>query len=97
MIYLDEQYHSALGYAHTDCFTHFRDTTLSDKVCQWLVEVCQWLVVGRWFTPGTYSGFLHHKTDSHDLTEILLKVALNTINPILILEYEFYLSLNTTL
>ena len=90
MIGLNEQYHSALGYAHTDCFTHFRDTTLSDKVCQWLV-------VGRWFTPGTYSSFLHHKPDSHDLTEILLKVALNTINPLLILEYEFYLSLNTTL
>ena len=90
MIGLNEQYHSALGYAHTDCFTHFRDTTLSDKVCQWLV-------VGRWFSPGTYSGFLHHKTDRHDLTEILLKLALNTINTLLILEYKFYLSLNTTL
>ena len=27
-----------------------------------------------------YSGFLHKKTDRHDITEILLKVALNTIN-----------------
>ena len=26
-----------------------------------------------------YSGFLDHKTDRHDITEILLKVALNTI------------------
>jgi hypothetical protein len=26
-----------------------------------------------------YSGFLQHKTDSHDITDILLKVALNTI------------------
>ena len=25
-------------------------------------------------------GFLHHKTDHHDITEILLKVVLNTIN-----------------
>jgi hypothetical protein len=31
-----------------------------------------------------YSGFLHQKkTDHHDITEILLKVALNTINPTL--------------
>jgi hypothetical protein len=29
-----------------------------------------------------YSGFLHlYKTDRHDLTEILLNVALNTITP----------------
>jgi hypothetical protein len=26
-----------------------------------------------------YSGFLHQQTDCHDITEILLKVALNTI------------------
>jgi len=26
------------------------------------------------------SGFLHQKTDCHDITEILFKVALNTIN-----------------
>ena len=27
-----------------------------------------------------YSGFLHYKTDLHDITEILLKLSLNTIN-----------------
>jgi hypothetical protein len=27
-----------------------------------------------------FSGFLHQLTDRHDITEILLKVALNTIN-----------------
>jgi len=32
-----------------------------------------------------YYGFLPYKTDLHDITEILLKVALNTINqPILL-------------
>jgi hypothetical protein len=31
-------------------------------------------VTGWWFSPGT------HKTDLHNITEILLKVALNTIN-----------------
>ena len=47
------------------------DTTSCDKVCQWLAT-------GRWFALGTLV-FSTNKTDHHDLTEILLKVALNTI------------------
>jgi hypothetical protein len=47
------------------------DTTLSDKVCQWLAA-------GRWFPPGTPVSSTN-KTDRYDITEILLKVALNTI------------------
>ena len=47
------------------------DTTLCDKVCQWLAT-------GRWFSPGTPVSSTN-KTDRHDITEILLKVALNTI------------------
>jgi hypothetical protein len=47
------------------------DTTLCDKVCQWLAT-------GRWFSPGTLV-FSNNKTDRNDITEILLKVALNTI------------------
>ena len=46
--------------------------TLCDKVCQWLAT-------GQWFSPGT-PFFSTNKTDCHDRTEILLKVALNTIN-----------------
>ena len=47
------------------------DTTLCDKVCLWLVTC--W-----WFSQGT--SFLHQKKkDRHDITEILLKVAFNTI------------------
>jgi len=48
-----------------------RCTTLCDKVCQWLAT-------GRWFSldPPVSST---NKTDHHDITEILLKVALNTI------------------
>jgi hypothetical protein len=38
--------------------------------------VCQWLVKGRWFFPGTPVS----STIRHDITEILLKVVLNTIN-----------------
>jgi hypothetical protein len=41
--------------------------------------VFQWLVTGRWFSPGTLVSPTN-TTDCHDLTEILLKVELNTIN-----------------
>jgi len=40
------------------------DTTLCDKVCQWI-------------SPGTPVS--SNKTNHHDITAILLKVALNTI------------------
>ena len=36
--------------------------------------------LGRWFSPGTQVSSTN-KTDRHDLTEILLKVALNAIKP----------------
>ena len=48
------------------------DTTLYDKVCQWLAA-------GRCFFPGSPVSSTN-KTDRHDITEILLKLALNTIN-----------------
>ena len=47
------------------------DTTLCDKVCQWLAT-------GRWFSLCTPVSSTN-KTDRHDITEILLKVTLNTI------------------
>ena len=47
------------------------DTTLCDKVCQWLAA-------GWWFSLGTPVSSTN-KTECHDITEILLKVALNTI------------------
>jgi hypothetical protein len=42
-------------------------------------QVCQWLAAGQWFPPGTPVSSTN-KTDYNDTTEILLKVALNTIN-----------------
>jgi hypothetical protein len=36
-------------------------------------------VTGRWFFPATLVSSIN-KTDRHDITEIVLKVALNTIN-----------------
>jgi hypothetical protein len=47
------------------------DTTICDKVCQWLVA-------GRWFPPGIPVSSTN-KTDRHDIIEIFLNVALNTI------------------
>jgi hypothetical protein len=40
------------------------DTTLCDKVCQWLVT-------GWWFSPGTPVSSTN-KTDRHDITEIFM-------------------------
>ena len=42
-------------------------------------KVCQWLATGRWFFTGTPVSSTN-KTHRHDITEILLKVALSTIN-----------------
>jgi len=34
-------------------------------------KVCQWLATGQWFSPVSST----NKTDRHDITEVLLKVA----------------------
>jgi hypothetical protein len=47
------------------------NTTLCDKVCQWLVT-------HRWFSLGTLVSSIN-KTDRHDIAEILLKVAVKTL------------------
>jgi hypothetical protein len=57
-------------------------TTLCD-------QVCQRLVTGRWFSPGTPVSSTN-KTDRHNLTEILLKVALNTINQTYMYIYQIW-------
>jgi hypothetical protein len=48
---------------------------LDETLCY---KVCQLLTTGRLFSPGT-SVSSNNKTDSPYLTEILLKVGLNTI------------------
>ena len=47
------------------------NTTLCDKVCQWLAA--DW-----WFSPVTPVSATN-KTGRHDIVETLLKVALNTL------------------
>ena len=49
---------------------HHYVTSLCDKVCQWLTA-------GRWFSPCILVSSTN-KADHHDITEIVLKVALNT-------------------
>ena len=58
-------------------WTPFRRGVLVARLCD---KVCQWLATGRWFPPGTPVSSTN-KTDHHEITEILLKVALNTIKP----------------
>jgi hypothetical protein len=57
------------------------DTTLCDKVCQWLAA-------GLWFFPCT-PVFSTNKTDRHDITEMLLKVELNSITNPTVFSYYF--------
>jgi hypothetical protein len=58
-------YYNKLWTSHR--IYHVLDTTFCEKVCQWLAT-------GRWFSPGTPVS-PSNKTDCHDITEILLKVA----------------------
>ena len=61
------------------------DTTLCDKVCQWH-EAC------LWFFPGTPVSSTN-KTDRHDITEILLKVAINPITLTLYIKHTIFVVL----
>jgi hypothetical protein len=45
-------------------------------------KVCRLLATGRWYSPG-FPVSSTNKTDHHNITEILLKVALNPINQII--------------
>jgi len=65
-----------------------RCTTICDKVCQWLAT-------GQWFSPGPPVSSTN-KTGHHDITEILLKVALSTIKTnqpiyIILIKYKYML------
>ena len=55
-----------------------RRCVLHAKFCD---KVYQWLATGQWFSLGTAISS-SCKTDCQDITEILLKVVLNTITPL---------------
>jgi hypothetical protein len=67
---------NAYHHKHCEFEPPFRwgelDTTLCDKVRQWLA-------IARWFSLGSLVSSTS-KADCQDISEILLKVALNTIN-----------------
>jgi hypothetical protein len=70
--YLSNQYLSPLTlWVRIPLRQGVLDTTLCDKVCQWLTA-------GRWLSPGTPVSSTN-KTDRHDITGILLEVALVVI------------------
>ena len=62
------------------------DTTLCNKVCQWLAT-------GRRFSPVSST----NKTDRNDIAEILLEVAFNTTTLILTLTLRFMSLLHFTI
>jgi hypothetical protein len=61
-------HHRSCEYVRIPSWRGVLDTTLCDKVCQRLAT-------GQWFSPLSST----KKTDCHCITEILFKVALNTI------------------
>jgi hypothetical protein len=72
-----------------DDYTYYMSpNTNVTRICDWATanlnpwtlcnKVCQWLSTGQWFFLGTPVSS-SNKTDRHDITEILLKVALNTL------------------
>jgi len=65
------------AYRHWSCELESRSWrgVLDKSLCD---KVCQWLTTGWWLSPDTPVPSTN-KTDRHDITEILLKVALNTI------------------
>ena len=71
-IYLCNQYLSPLKlWVLIPFLARCTRTTLCDSL---------WLAIGQWFSPGTCTPVSSiNTTDRHDITEILLNVALNTI------------------
>jgi hypothetical protein len=61
-----------------DVTTNVVSSNPIQAICTLCDKVCQWLPAGRWFSLGTPVSSTN-KTDRHDIAEILLKVALNTI------------------
>ena len=60
--------------------TNVLSTNPAQVRCNISDKVCQWLAAGWWFSPGIPVSSTN-KTDRYDITENLLKVALNTITP----------------
>jgi hypothetical protein len=67
-------------------------SNLDHARCTLCDKVCQRLATGQWFSPGPPVSSTN-KADRHDITEILLKVTLNTIKQAL-LRHKWCISYN---
>jgi hypothetical protein len=74
-----------VGFTTTYAISTYYHWCCEFEPCSWRCvlnilcdTVCQWLAAGRWFSTGT-SDSSTNKTDRHDITEKLLKMALDTI------------------
>ena len=87
-----------VGFTTTCAICSYHYYSCEFKPCSWRVvlettlygKVCQWLATGRCFSPVSST----NKTRRHDITKILLKVALNIINQ-LHETYVHYFSFNS--
>ena len=72
----------------------FRSTRQKPPIChKSLIKVCQWLATGLWFSPGTLVSSTN-KTIRHDITEILLKVTLNTTKHFNAIKQTIFVTVN---
>ena len=75
---------------HADHYTTEKNQ-MTMYVNETFIEHYDHFATGQWFSPGIYVSSTN-KTECHEITEILLKVALNTINhtnPSIINVYHF--------
>ena len=80
--------HMVVGFTTTYAISAYHHLRCEFESCSWwgvlnttlCDKICQWHVAGRWYSPGTPVSSTN-KTNCHDIAEILLKVALNTITP----------------
>ena len=80
---LDSDIIMVVGFTTTCAISAYYHWSCEFELCSWwgvldtlCDKACQWLATGWWFSPVSSI----NKTDHHDITEILLKVVLNTIN-----------------
>jgi hypothetical protein len=73
-----EIYHLGRKFLHC-LFLILRSPGWLNELGSWVIKVYQVLSDGWWFSPGTPASFTT-KTGRHDIVEIFLEVALNTIN-----------------
>jgi hypothetical protein len=79
------------GWNNQQCYLRKFITVVSSNPTQVCDKICQWLAAGRWFSPGNRVSSTN-KTDLHDLTEILLQMALNTYDITLVYYWSLYMT-----